>query len=483
MEPKNFVFIMSDEHNAAMLGCYGHPMVKTPNIDRFAASGTRFTSAYTNCPICVPARASFATGRYTHQIDYWDNGHPYDGRVPGWGHRLQETGHRVVSIGKLHYRSATDPTGLDEQIVPMYVREGKGDITGALRSEMPPKASTKGLSDNLGPGDSKVLRYDRQIVEHACAWLEEAGKRIDGSPWVLFVSFLAPHYPLVAPPEFYEMYSPDEVPMPEIKSADDPTHHPWVCAIRKAWPYDDYMDDEKRRIAVTSYFGMCSFMDANVGAVLNAIESAGLTDRTRVVYASDHGESLGKRGIWGKSTLYEEAAAVPLVLAGPDVPKGKVCRTAVSLVDAYPTIMDAVGEELTETEKNELPGESWFKIATSPDDPERTAFSEYHAAGAPTAGYMLRRGQYKYIHYMDHSPELFDLEADPGEAFDLSKEPGYAFLLQEFETILRGIVDPEAMDQKAKADQAALVERHGGKEAVLNQQGDYRGLGSPTPAD
>lgn len=133
---------------------------------------------------------------------------------------------------------------------------------------------------------------------------------------MLFVSFLAPHYPLVAPPAFYAMYPAEEMPLPPPKSADYPSHHPWVRAIRKAWPYDDYMDEEKRRMPVASYFGMCSFMDANLGKVLGAIEASGLAERTRVVYASDHGESLGKRGIWGKSTLYEEsAAAVPLVRA------------------------------------------------------------------------------------------------------------------------------------------------------------------------
>ena len=239
MVPQNLVFIMSDEHNVNMLGCYGHPMVKTPNIDRLAAAGTRFTSAYTNCPICVPVRASFATGRYAHQTGYWDNAHPYDDRLSGWGHLLQATGHQVVSIGKLHYRNA------------------------------------------------------------------------------------------------------------------------------------------------------------------------------------------------------------------------------------------AVGEE--STEKNDLPGKSWFQIAVSPNDPARDVFSEYH-----TAGYTLRRGRYKYVHYVDFPPELFDLENDPEEAKDLSATPGRARLVREFEAILRQITDPEGMDQIARADQAALVQPHGGREAVLSQGGYF---GSPTPAD
>ena len=136
MQPKNLLFIMSDEHNPKFLGHAGHPLVKTPNLDRLVASGAYFTSAYSNGPICVPSRASFATGRYTFETGYWDNAHPYDGKVPGWGHRMQETGHKVVSIGKLHYRNGSDPTGFDEQIIPMHVVNGTGDVLGSVRDRV-----------------------------------------------------------------------------------------------------------------------------------------------------------------------------------------------------------------------------------------------------------------------------------------------------------------------------------------------------------
>ena len=111
MKPQNILYIMSDEHNPKMLGCYGHEQVKTPNLDKLAARGTRFTAHYTNSPICIPARAAFATGRYTHETKYWDNAMPYDGEVKGWGHRLQDEGHVVESIGKLQYRHEDLNTG------------------------------------------------------------------------------------------------------------------------------------------------------------------------------------------------------------------------------------------------------------------------------------------------------------------------------------------------------------------------------------
>jgi choline-sulfatase len=338
MPPTNFLFIMADEHNAGMLGCANHPMVKTPRLDALAASGTRFTNAYTPSPLCVPVRAAMATGRHVHDIGYWDGAIAYDGRVKGWPHRLQATGHRVVSIGKLHYRDASVPAGFDEQIEAMHLLDGVGDVYGLLREAMPPKSACKRLAEELGRGDCNYLRYDRRIAERACAWLADAGRR-DEPPWALFVSFASPHYPLIAPPECYDLYDEAAVPVPPAVGPDDPSLHPWVRGIREAWPYDDYMDDAKRRIAVTAYFGMCSFMDANVGSVLDALDASGLAERTTVIYASDHGECLGNRGLWGKMTMYEDAAAIPMMIAGPGIPAGKVCATPVSLVDIYPTVL------------------------------------------------------------------------------------------------------------------------------------------------
>src|SRR4051794_20682619 len=124
MPGKNVLFIMSDEHSKRVCGAYGNPVIRTPNLDRLAAEGTLFANAYCNSPICVPSRASFATGRYVHEIGCWDNAHPYAGTPESWGHRLQRSGHRCDSIGKLHYRSVEDPAGFDNEILPLHVLDG-----------------------------------------------------------------------------------------------------------------------------------------------------------------------------------------------------------------------------------------------------------------------------------------------------------------------------------------------------------------------
>jgi choline-sulfatase len=477
MRATNLVFIMADEHNAAAMGAAGHPLVKTPRLDRLAAAGTRFAGAYTPSPLCVPARAAMATGRPAHATGYWDGAMAYDGRVPGWPHRLSGAGHLAVSIGKLHYRDGDVDTGFAETIEAMHLKDGIGDVHGLLREAMPPRTACRRLAEELGPGDSDYLRYDRRITAQACRWLEAAA-RPAGRPWALFVSFAAPHYPLIAPPEFYELYAGLDIPLPETAAPDD--LHPWVSAMRRAWPYDDYMDDEKRRVAVAAYFALCSFMDANVGRVLDTLEETGLAAATRVIYASDHGESLGNRGLWGKMTMYEDAARIPLIVAGPDIPQAKVSGTPVSLLDIYPTALAALGvaPDAREADGRAPAGASLIDIAAGRDDPDRAVISEYHGAGAAGAAFMLRHGRHKLIHYVGHAPELFDLAADPHERNDLARAPDHAALLAACEARLGEIVDPAGADARARAAQQALLARLGGMQAVLERAGF---AGTPAP--
>ncbi|MBN9263127.1 MAG: sulfatase-like hydrolase/transferase, partial [Hyphomicrobium sp.] len=242
-------------------------------------------------------------------------------------------------------------------------------------------------------------------------------------------------------------------------------------------PVDDGLDDERRLLATACYYGLCTWVDRQVGRVIGALERSGLSDTTRVIYTSDHGDNIGARGMWGKSTHYDDAVGVPMIIAGPDVAAGRVCHTPVSLIDLAPTIMDAVGEDACAWAEIPLPGRSLFEIGSTADDPKRTVFSEYHAFGSPSAAFMLRNGHYKYNYYVGYPAELFDLRVDPGEAHDLASDPKYASVVSSFEAVLRTLVDPEATDARAKADQAALIARFGGPEKAMN-------IGAPgaTPA-
>jgi choline-sulfatase len=226
MAGQNVLFIMSDEHSRHVLGAYGNAIVKTPHLDRLAGEGTLFENAYANCPICVPSRASFTTGRYVHEIGYWDNAFPYTGTPPSFGHRLHEHGHRCDSIGKLHYRGSDDPNGFDNEILPLHVLNGKGDIQGMLRQDPPKRTSTAQLAGDAGAGQSTYLAYDRQIRDAAIAWLGRAARERSDKPWCLFVSFVCPHFPLVAPPDFYALYPLDDLPLPRLRAPHEFPDHP-----------------------------------------------------------------------------------------------------------------------------------------------------------------------------------------------------------------------------------------------------------------
>jgi len=466
----NLLVLMSDEHNPKMLGCAGHPLARTPHLDALAARGTRFEAAYTTCPICVPARASFATGRYVHQIGYWDNSMGYDGRVKSWGHRLQE--HRIPSesIGKLHYRNERDDTGFDRQQIPMHIKDGVGMVHLSIRGQFPdfvPVLSTSGIIGEAGPGESEYTAYDRRVGELACKWLARRA-RDAGRPWVLFVSFVTPHYPLIAPDRFFEQYPLADMPLPkcDVRGGFEP--HPWL-ALSVATSNAAGYDDDAHRRALAAYLGLVSFTDDQIGQVLAALDRSGLAERTRVLYTSDHGENAGARGLWGKSNHYEEASGIPLVLAGADIPEGRVSRTPVTLADAFPTILEATGIPASEADRD-LPGTSLIQIANGPEGPERVAFSEYHAARSPSGSFMIRKGRYKYIEYVGYEPELFDLASDPEEIRDLAGRPAYAATVASMQQALRGIVEPEAADRAANDAQKTLVEQRGGPRKVMEDR-------------
>jgi choline-sulfatase len=466
MTPKNLLIFMSDEHNPKVMGCAGNPVIHTPTLDALAQRGTRFTSAYTTCPICVPARASFATGKYVHQIGYWDNADAYDGAIPSWHHQLRDGGHEVVSIGKLHFRGTPgDDYGFTEEIVPMYIKNGIGDIKGLIRDDIPTRRTGDKMAKLAGPGESSYTIYDRTIAAHAQVWLHEAAKRTHCKPWVLFVSFVAPHFPLTAPPEWYYQYIDCDLPWPKQYGRDERPHHPYIDNYARVVDFDThFVTGDNIQCALAGYYGLVSAMDEHMGHVLQALQQSGLAAATRILYTSDHGDNLGARGLWGKSTFYEESAGVPLILVGDDIPAG-VARTApVSHVDVYPFIFECVGESMPAGQGH--PGVSLGALAGGAL-PNRAVLSEYHAATSVAGAYMLREGRYKYMHYVAYPPQLYDLESDPEELVDVAGDPVHAEPLQRCQKRLFAMLDPKQVDMQAKRRQAALLAHYGGRERAL----------------
>jgi choline-sulfatase len=437
VEPQNLLFILSDEHNRKVAGCYGHPFVKTPNLDRLAASGTTFDAAYCNSPICVPARAALATGRYVHEIGCWDNASPYTGTPGG------------------------DDYGFTEELLPLHVVEGKGDLKGLFRKGELPNKGTAGLAASVGRGDSSYSRYDSRIAATAEDWLKRRAASGSSKPFVLFVSFVMPHFPLMAPEACYDLYAGYSLEDLSYRLTAPPPDHPEIKRMLAYFDYDRHFDDETRAIALRAYYGMVTRLDELVGDVLATLSTTDLAANTRIIYASDHGDNLGNRGMWGKSVMYEDAVAIPLVIAGEGVPTGRRVLTPVSLVDIAPTVLQSTGL----SPRAGLRGTSLIELATQ-ERPDRVAFAEYHAAGSGTGQFMVRKGRWKYVAYVGERPQLFDLERDPDEVDDLWDRPEHRVSLRDLDAEIRAICDPDEVNVRAFGDQQARIDAFGGLSGI-----------------
>ena len=326
---------------------------------------------------------------------------PYTGSISGWGHALQSKGVPVESIGKLHYRAKEDPVGFDVEHIPMMVQGGVDMVWAAIRTEderiVP---SVRMLGDYIGPGTSKYTEYDQAVTDRTVAWLTERAASGDNRPWCLYVGLVAPHFPLVAPQEFYDLYPEAEMPNVKLHPSTGYTPRSWVAkqSIGAGDAEAKFTDDAERSRAFSAYYGLTTWLDHNVGRIIETLQAAGLTDTTNVIYTSDHGDNLGARGLWGKSTFYEESVAIPMIMAGPDIGQG-VCKTPVSFLDVSQTIAAQFGAELNGAEGlANLP-----QIASADPDLDRPVLSEYHAVGSVTGGFMLRKGQWKLNYSMSAS--------------------------------------------------------------------------------
>lgn len=459
---RGLLVILSDEHRADALGCAGHPFVDTPNLDALAGAGTRFSTCYTPSPICVPARAAFATGRHVHACGYWDNAMPYLGTPESWGHVLQRGGVAVESIGKLHYRDPGDAVGFDAMHLPMMVADGVGMVFASVRREADRLWPGDGrmLGPKIGPGESNYTRYDAAIVARTEAWLADRAAQGNDAPWCLYVGLVAPHFPLICPEPFFSRYRAMDLPAPKLLPGDGHPRHPWV---EKQNAYMDsearFTSAEERADAIAAYWGLCSWLDHCIGRILDALAASGL--EADVIYSSDHGDNTGARGLWGKSNFYREAVNVPLIARMQGMAPG-VVETPVSLLDLSRSIPEAFGLPWDA----DLPGRPLQQIAASAPEPEREILSQYHAVGAVSGGFMLRKGRWKFIEYVGFAPELFDLEADPEETRNIAEDQPE--VVRDLAAALRRHVDPEQADAAAFAAQDRLIARYGGIDAALN---------------
>ncbi len=473
-QPANLLFFLSDNHNRQVTGCYGHPLVKTPALDKLAARGTRFAASYCASTLCVPSRASLATGRYVHQNRCWDNAIAYDGTMPSWMHRLRGQGHEVAAIGKLHFRSEQDDNGFTEEIMPMHLHEGKGAIRNLLRGYDAEPPCTDGArwklyAERSGEGVTHYQEYDRKITARTIEWLRaHARGGGNGKPWALHVGYISPHPPFTVPKRLFDLYPEEAMPLPVRFRPGDRPEHPALRHMRALDGWLDMTDERMLKRVAAGYFGLITHLDEQIAAVMKEVEALGLLSGTRIIYSSDHGELFGWQGIFGKKNLYEGSSGVPLIVAGAGIPEGRIVRELVSHVDLYPTLVECAGAELTPDDRD-LPGRSLCAAITGREDRMRPVFAEYHAQGSRAGAFMLRQDNLKLIYHVGMPAQLFDLRADPDETRDLVELGLASDAALRLERELRTVCDPEAVDRQAKADQRRLADAWGGPDKLSGE--------------
>lgn len=446
----NVLVVMVDE--MAPWGC--GPDIYTPNIDALRDRGMAFCAAYTPSPICVPARAAVATGKYVHETRCWSSAEAYDGAIRSWAHQLSDAGVQTVSFGKLHYRSGDDDTGFSEQTEPVHIPGGVGWVRALLRKPLCGYDATVELSVQIGPGHTDYHAFDRRVADRAADWIGQAARK--DAPWCAFVSFFSPHYPLIAPPEDFARYAV------EPRAAEPVPDHPVLQQMWTFWDHDRYFSDEARGVAYASYQGLCTFVDRQVGKVMRALEQSGQAEDTLVIFCSDHGDMMGENGFWVKSVMYENSARVPMIMAGPGVSQGTWAEP-VSLIDIAPTLAEGFG----------LDTSVYSGVPLQTPEFGRAVISEYHDGGASVGITMLRwndgADQWKYVHYAEgHPAQLFEVRADPREQQNLAaSRPDIVATAQGR---LAGMVDVEAANAQAHADQAARVAALGGRQRLLDME-------------
>lgn len=418
----NILLIMADQLAPQFTGAYGHPIVKTPHMDQLALRGSRFDAAYCNSPLCAPSRFSFMSGQLITRIAAYDNATEFPASIPTFAHYLRQAGYRTCLSGKMHFVGPDQLHGFEERITTDVY---PSDHAWTPDWEMPDERIDKwyhNMDSVKEAGEAATtfqIEYDEEVAFFARRKIfEYAMEKV--SPFCMVASFIHPHDPYVARPEWWGLYSDDEIDMPDnIPEADAHTKRLMhgIAADKVS------VTEDEIRVARRAYYANTSYFDSKVGELVRTLEEAGFIENTIVIVTADHGDMLGERGLWYKMNFFEHSARVPLIMAGPGVKHQRI-DSACSLVDILPTLNDIAGVD--PDLGMPVDGRSLWPVASGGQDTNDEAIGEYCAECASHPIYMIRRGQMKYIHCDIDPPQLYNLAEDPDERNNLAEDPAFA---------------------------------------------------------
>ena len=447
----NILFICSDEHGGSFLGSMGHRTVKTPNLDHLAASGVQFRNAYCGSPVCVPARAGMMSGMFPSDVSSYCNSTPFRHSVPSWGNRLRDAGYDCWATGKLDLTEGVD-YGFHE-VDTEHGHSVNPDITSLLRAPMCFRANVR---NDVNGSFSGTKPHDENVLRNALRFLREDVRRTP-KPWAIYAGFTAPHYPFAADQKYASVYPPESMSLPDVPMDYLDKRHPIFEQLANFQRFSSPIAADRVRRARAAYFGMITELDSMIGVLLNELEKTGQMERTLIVYTSDHGEMLGENGLWFKNVLLENAARVPMILAGAGLPRRKTVDTPVMHVDLTATMLELAGVPHV----SNLRGHSLVPLARSQSSAHPgIAYSESHSEGNSTGSFMIRKDRWKFIYATGYEPILFDLNSDPRERRNLAGSSETAAIQKELHAeLLRLVPDPDSVTEQAFAAQQTLLQK------------------------
>jgi choline-sulfatase len=453
MTRPNILIVMVDQLAGTLFPDGPAEFLHAPNLRALAARSTRFANCYTASPLCAPGRASFMSGQLPSRTRVYDNAAEFASDIPTYAHHLRRAGYQTCLSGKMHFVGPDQLHGFEERLTtdvypadfgwtPDYRKPGEridwwyhnmGSVTGAGVAEI-----------------TNQMEYDDEVAFHATRKIRDLARGHDPRPWALTVSFTHPHDPYVARRKYWDLYADCEHLLPQVPAMAYADHDPHARRIFDAndWRSFDISEQDIRR-SRRAYFANISYLDDKIGEMLDAL--AATRQEAIVVFASDHGDMLGERGLWFKMCFYEGAARVPMMIAAPSMAPGLV-QTPVSNLDVAPTLCDLAGVPMDEV----MPwtdGESLVPLGRGGRRDTPVAM-EYAAEGSYAPLVSLRYGRWKYNRCLRDPDQLFDLAADPHELTNLAGEPAHQGTLRSLRAKSEARWDLAAFDAAVRESQA-----------------------------
>jgi choline-sulfatase len=448
----NIVLVVTDQMTVRSMPFHGNQVVRAPTMAKLADEGVVFDAMYCNYPLCAPSRVGMLTGKLPSQLEAYDNGAEFPASHITVAHALRNAGYLTCLSGKMHFIGPDQLHGFEERLTTDIYPSDFG-WTADWSRKSGGTGEMRVVAEAGRCKRSVQLDFDDEVAFRARRWIYKHVRARKGDPFLLTVSFTHPHDPFSISDEYWDRYRHADIDMPSLPRALDPhsrrlRHHFGIDA--------EEVGHDQVRNARHAYYGSLSYLDDRLQELLKTLDECGIAQNTIVVLTSDHGEFLGERDLWFKRSFFEEAIRVPFVVHAPAMLRPRRVEVPCSLADLLPTFAEIAGGSSggASVIEEELAGESVAGLLTGRGAAHAPVFAELMAEGTPAPLFMVRKGQYKYVHCELDPPQLFDLSQDPLERRSLLDQPGAseearnAQLVAELHQLVQARWDLKALPQK-----------------------------------